>query len=69
MTASESVGSFKKLAENPRPRGVRKLAGLQNLYRIRQGQYRVIYQILDDLLLVLVLVVGHRRDVYRKMAE
>lgn len=54
-----------QLAFNPRPRGSIKLEGEDDLYRIRAGQYRVIYAIEDDELIVLVLRVGHRRDVYR----
>ncbi len=52
------------LAENPRPYGCEKLTG-DDLYRIRQGDYRVVYSIEDDVLIVLVVRVGHRRDVYR----
>lgn len=53
------------LAQNPRPDGVVKLSGEDDLYRIRIGDYRVIYSIQDNLLLVLVLKIGHRRDIYR----
>lgn len=53
------------LAENPRPRGVEKLAGLDATYRVRVGDYRIIYATRDDVLLVLVLKIGHRREVYR----
>lgn len=53
------------LAQNPRPHGVEKLAGEEDLYRIRVGDYRVIYQIQDKILLVLVVKIGHRREVYR----
>jgi mRNA interferase RelE/StbE len=53
------------LAFNPRPAGVVKLAGTENLWRIRIGNYRVIYEIDDDRLIVLVLRVAHRKDVYR----
>jgi mRNA interferase RelE/StbE len=55
------------LAQNPRPRGVKKLSGGDNLYRIRVGEYRVIYQIQDDVLLVLVVKIGARREVYRSV--
>jgi mRNA interferase RelE/StbE len=54
------------LADDPRPRGVEKLKGVADQYRIRVGSYRVIYTIRDDRLIVLVLRIGHRRDVYRK---
>ena len=53
------------LAVSPRPRGSIKLEGEDDLYRIRVGKYRVIYAIRDEELIVLVLRVGHRRDVYR----
>jgi len=53
------------LAETPRPDGVKKLEGEASLYRIRVGDYRVIYTIQDKLLLVLVLTLGKRADVYR----
>jgi mRNA interferase RelE/StbE len=55
------------LAKNPRPRGVKKLSGGEDLYRIRFGEYRVIYQIRDDVLLVLVVKIGARREVYRSV--
>ena len=52
------------LAENPRPVGVEKLSG-QDKYRLRQGRYRILYAIEDQNLLVYVVKVGHRKDVYR----
>ena len=58
----EKIGS---LAHDPRPPGCVKLTG-QDAYRIRVGDYRVIYTIEDKQLIVLVIDVGHRRDVYRK---
>ena len=53
------------LAANPRPQGSQKLAGVDDLYRIRSGDYRVIYQILDRQLVVLLIRIAHRREVYR----
>ncbi|NJL49631.1 MAG: type II toxin-antitoxin system RelE/ParE family toxin [Leptolyngbyaceae cyanobacterium SM2_5_2] len=53
------------LADEPRPSGTVKLAGEDGFYRIRVGNYRIVYAIEDDQLLVLVVKVGHRRDVYR----
>jgi len=53
------------LGENPRPFGVVKLAGQDDVYRVRAGEYRVVYRIEDDKLVVLVLKVGNRREVYR----
>ena len=56
-----------RLAENPRQRGVEKLAGVDSLYRIRVGDYRIVYQIQDDVLLVLVVRIGGRGDIYRNL--
>jgi mRNA interferase RelE/StbE len=53
------------LTADPRPPGVKRLAGTDQGYRIRVGAYRVLYRIEDDRLLVLVVKVGHRREVYR----
>lgn len=53
------------LADNPRPPAATQLAGGSGEWRVRTGNYRVVYEIEDDVLLVLVLAVGHRRDVYR----
>lgn len=52
-----------KLAHNPRPERCRKLKG-RDAYRIRISNYRVIYEIHDDILLILVITIGHRQDVY-----
>ncbi|MDD5286926.1 MAG: type II toxin-antitoxin system RelE/ParE family toxin [Desulfuromonadaceae bacterium] len=57
----ERIGS---LAENPRPVGCEKLSG-QEKYRLRQGNYRIIYSIQDTQLTVWVVKIGHRREVYR----
>ena len=53
------------LKENPRPHGVAKLAGMHDRWRIRIGDYRVIYQIDDTLQEVTILRIAHRRDAYR----
>ena len=52
---------------NPRPSGVKKLVGHDTAYRIRVGDYRVIYEVLDDKLLVEVFRIRNRRDAYRGM--
>jgi len=52
------------LAEDPRPAGCERLSSQQR-YRVRQGVYRIIYEINDGRLMVLVVKVGHRREVYR----
>jgi len=53
------------LAENPFPRGVKKLSTEENIYRLRIGDYRIIYQVQGNALLILILKLGHRKDVYR----
>jgi mRNA interferase RelE/StbE len=56
--------AIEELAENPRPFGCLKMQGIDNTYRIRIGNYRVIYQIHDKELVVLVVAVGDRKDIY-----
>lgn len=51
------------LADNPRPQGYRKLKGRKG-YRIRVGDYRVIYEIFDNILVIEVIDLGHRKDIY-----
>lgn len=63
--ASRVVAAIEKLAIEPRPQGCRKLSGESDTYRVRVGAYRIIYEIEDRLLRILVLKVGHRKDVYR----
>lgn len=58
------VKRIQSLAVDPRPNGVEKLSG-QERYRVRQGDYRILYEIEDQVLRILVVKVGHRRDVYR----
>ena len=53
------------LADNPRPSGVKKLADENSLYRVRVGDYRIVYMIEDEVVQVLVIRVGDRKDVYR----
>ncbi|TXT39351.1 MAG: RelE/StbE family addiction module toxin [Planctomycetota bacterium] len=59
------VRAVELLADNPRPHGVVKMEGDDNLWRIRVGDFRVVYEIHDSVLLVMVMRVGHRREVYR----
>jgi len=59
------VRKIRQLAEDPRPPGCQKLSG-RDRYRIRQGSYRIVYSIEDDRLIVYVVKVGHRSDVYRE---
>lgn len=53
------------LPSNPRPVGSKKLKGLENVFRIRVGDYRIIYEIQDKRLVLLVIRVGHRKDIYK----
>jgi mRNA interferase RelE/StbE len=53
------------LAGQPRPRGARKLTGYDDVFRIRVGRFRVLYTVSDTQFVILVLKIGHRKDVYR----
>ena len=58
--------SISSLALNPRPSGAKKLKGNnENLYRIRSGDYRVIYSVNDEIKIVDIRRIGHRKDIYR----
>ena len=59
------MARIEALAENPRPPNAELLAGPVNIWRVRAGDYRILYTIKDDVLLVLVLRIGHRREIYR----
>jgi len=61
---NEAIDSLEK---NPRPAGVKKLKGTEEFYRLRVGDYRIIYAIQDKELLVIVVSAGHRRDIYRRL--
>jgi mRNA interferase RelE/StbE len=56
--------AIESLADDPRPPGCRKLAGTSDRYRVRVGDYRIVYRIDDGKVTVLVLLIGHRREVY-----
>ena len=60
------VEAIQILGISPFPSGCRKLKGEEDVYRVRQGSYRIIYEIIDTKLIVLVLKVGHRKDIYKK---
>lgn len=59
------VKRLRKLREIPRPQGVKKLAGEDDLYRIREGDYRIIYTVRDKELIVLVVKIDDRKEVHR----
>ena len=59
------VRAVRALADDPMPRGSRRLTGYDDVFRIRIGPYRVLYSVAASTLTILVLKIGHRRDVYR----
>ena len=59
------VKRLRTLKDNPRPQGIKKLAGRDDLYRIREGDYRIVYTIQDKKLIILVVKIGDRKEVYR----
>jgi mRNA interferase RelE/StbE len=64
-TRTRLWAAITELARNPRPAGSVKLAGHDDLWRVRTGDWRIVYQVRDAELVVLVVRVGYRRDVYR----
>ena len=60
------VKRIEQLGDDPRPAGCQKLSG-QNRYRVRQGQYRIVYGVEEDQLVLYIVKVGHRKDVYRAL--
>lgn len=60
------VAAGDALAHDPRPAGCKPMRGQPGLWRIRVGDYRVLYEIADEVLLIVVAKVGHRREVYRR---
>ena len=66
LAIRERIGrAIDGLADNPFPSGMRKLKGEEHTYRIRVGDYRVIYDVVHEAVVVLILRIGHRKDVYR----
>jgi mRNA interferase RelE/StbE len=59
------VAAVGALADSPFPAGVRKLQGAQHTYRIRVGDYRILYEVWRDSVLILIMRVRHRKDAYR----
>jgi mRNA interferase RelE/StbE len=58
--------AVEQLSTEPYPSGVRKLVGSEHTYRIRVGDYRIIYSVMASALLIEIIRVGHRRDVYNR---
>jgi mRNA interferase RelE/StbE len=63
--ADRIVAAVENLAENPFPHGVEKLSGSEHAYRIRLGDYRIVYEVVTESKLVEIQRVRHRKDVYR----
>ena len=59
------IGAVELLADDPYPSGIRKLAGAEYTYRLRVGDYRVIYSVDDNILVIEIVRVAHRKDAYR----
>lgn len=66
MQLKRVIKRIQLLAKDPRAVGCIKLQGTDNIYRVRQGDYRIIYTINDSTVTVLVIKVGHRKDVYER---
>ena len=58
------IEKIRSLSSDPHPSGSKKLSGKEK-YRIRQGNFRILYQVIDDALVINVVKVGHRRDIYK----
>lgn len=61
------VQKIQALASDPRPPGCEKLVGTRERYRLRQGAWRIVYEVRDDELVVVLAKVGHRREVYKSL--
>ena len=66
QVANRLIPAIKALGEEPRPVGCKKLQGEEDLWRIRVGDYRVVYSIEYTVMIVDVLQIAHRKDIYRK---
>lgn len=65
VSAARISKAIDSLKTTPRPSGARALQGAEGILRIRVGDYRVLYAVQDNVLIVLVIAIGHRREVYR----
>lgn len=61
------IAKIQALAANPRPKGSVKLRGATDLFRVRHADYRIVYQVIDHRLIILIVKVGHRREVDREL--
>jgi mRNA interferase RelE/StbE len=65
-TVGRILKAVEQLSTDPYPSGVRKLVGSEHIYRIRVGDYRIIYSIMASALVIEIIRVGHRRDIYNR---
>lgn len=66
MDARKAVGAaIEKLAGNSRPTGIKKIADIPDCYRVRSGDYRIVYTVRDNILTISIITVGHRAEVYK----
>jgi mRNA interferase RelE/StbE len=63
-TQDKISAKIESLEQNPRPSGCKNLQGEERLYRVRIGNFRVVYDVFDDVLVVLVVAIGDRKDIY-----
>jgi mRNA interferase RelE/StbE len=63
---SRILGIIEGLIKNPYPRGSRKLSGSSHTYRIRVGDYRIVYSVLSSVLTIEIIRIGHRKEIYRR---
>ena len=63
----KALSIVKELTSNPHPNASKKLSGADNTYRIRFGDYRIVYNVMDQVLIIEVIRIGHRKDVYRNL--
>ena len=61
------INKIRELARDPRPQNCKKLQGYKELYRIPSGNYRIVYVVMDKKLLVVVVRIAHRKDIYRQI--
>jgi len=65
LEVAKIVETVQTLSVEPRPLGCKKMVGSECAYRLRVGDYRIIYEVYDDTIIIEVIKIGHRRDVYR----
>ena len=61
------IHGIEQLPDNPRPEGIKKLSGYKDYFRIRVGDYRIVYSIRDDILLILIIRIAARKNTYQRL--